>query len=303
MNETLRSNVQVNRLLMLHAQTSLHPGSGTALGAVDLPVQRECHTQWPVISGSALKGVLRDMYRQKLGGDNDDLFAVFGPETKDADKHAGAVSFTDARLLAYPVRSLCGVFAWVTCPAVLERLDRDLALAGEPRLGALPRFRAGAMAQAACDPNSPLLVEGRLVLEEFDFTRDAGIDVSGVIQWIAENATADAGTRTRLTSHLAVLGDDDFTHFVRHATEIVARIHLDYHSKTVKSGALFYQEFLPAETLFYSLVFANASRRDGTKDAKAIAKYLKDNLPPVLQIGGDETIGKGLCMVRFAGKE
>ena len=30
-----------NALLYLHAITSLHPGSGTALGVVDLPVQRE----------------------------------------------------------------------------------------------------------------------------------------------------------------------------------------------------------------------------------------------------------------------
>ena len=37
---------QAAALLFLHAQTSLHPGSGTALGVVDLPVQRERHTQW-----------------------------------------------------------------------------------------------------------------------------------------------------------------------------------------------------------------------------------------------------------------
>ena len=45
-------------LLGLHAQTALHPGSGTALGTVDLPVQRERHTHWPTIAGSALKGIL-----------------------------------------------------------------------------------------------------------------------------------------------------------------------------------------------------------------------------------------------------
>ena len=48
-------------------------------------------------------------------------------------------------------------------------------------------------------------------------------------------------------THLVVLHDDDFTHFVRHATEVVARVGLDYGSrKTVKQGALFYQEFLPS---------------------------------------------------------
>ena len=46
--------------LFIHAITSVHPGSGTALGHVDLPIQRERHTDWPMIPGSSLKGVLRD---------------------------------------------------------------------------------------------------------------------------------------------------------------------------------------------------------------------------------------------------
>ena len=43
-------------LLSLHALTSVHWGAGTSLGAVDLPIQRERHTDWPNGAGSALKG-------------------------------------------------------------------------------------------------------------------------------------------------------------------------------------------------------------------------------------------------------
>src|SRR5207253_4223138 len=57
---------QEKELLFLHAQTALHPGSGAALGTVDLPVQRERHTQWPTIASSALKGVLRDAIRGRI---------------------------------------------------------------------------------------------------------------------------------------------------------------------------------------------------------------------------------------------
>ncbi len=124
---------QATAMLFLHAQTALHPGSGTALGVVDLPIQRERHTQWPLIPGSSLKGVIRDACRRKAGNE-DRLFAAFGPDTADADKHAGAISITDARILAFPVRSLRGVFAWVTAPAVLERFNRDAGLAGMPQL-------------------------------------------------------------------------------------------------------------------------------------------------------------------------
>ncbi len=293
---------QQSALLFLHAQTGLHPGSGTALGTVDLPVQRERHTHWPVIPGSTLKGILRDACR-RAAGNTPDLFAAFGPETAEADKHAGALSLTDARILAFPVRSLKGVFAWVTCPAVLERLQRDMKLSGlNGTPFALPQ--PPAKDKALCATNSPLLLQqNRLVLEEFEFERTG--DAGDAAAWIATHAVADEPTQQRLRNHLVVLSDDDFTHFVRHATEIVARVGLDYERKTVKTGALFYEEFLPPETLFYSLVLASASRREGdNKTAGDILRYLRKNLPPVLQIGGDETIGKGLCAVRLVnGKE
>ncbi|WP_428937273.1 type III-B CRISPR module RAMP protein Cmr4 [Fontivita pretiosa] len=297
-----RSPQQAAALLFVHAQTGLHPGSGTALGTVDLPIQRERHTQWPVIPGSTLKGILRDACRRS-GGNNVDLFAAFGPETAEADKHAGALSLTDARILAFPVRSLKGVFAWVTCPAVLDRLKRDLNL-GQIDANTLSLPTAPARDKALCQQNGPLLVDGnKLVLEEFEFER-AG-DADAVATWVSQRAVADQATQKRLMSHLVVLHDDDFTHFVRHATEVVARVGLDYERKTVKTGALFYEEFLPAETLFYSVVLASASRREGpSKSAADILKYLGENLPPILQIGGDETIGKGLCAVRLdSGKD
>ncbi len=290
---------QVAELLYLHAQTALHPGSGTALGVVDLPVQRERHTQWPVIPGSTLKGILRDACRRKAGN-NSDLFLAFGPETAEADKHAGAISLTDARILAFPVRSLRGVFAWVTCSAVLERLKRDLSLNSElARANPFTLPGTPARDKALCRQGGSLLVDGnKLVLEEFEFESTGDADT--LAEWVAGRAVEDGPTQNRLKTHLAVLHDDDFTHFVRHATEVVARIGLDYQRKTVKSGALFYQECLPAETLFYSVVFANAGRRDNSMGALEVMDYLRKNLPPILQIGGDETTGKGICAVRLS---
>jgi len=324
---------QAAAVLFLHAQTSLHPGSGTALGVVDLPVQRERHTQWPLIPGSALKGILRDACRekakrqfqddsddtppakrrtrrQKANEDDAELVAAFGPGriSGEASTHAGAISVCDARILAFPVRSLKGVFAWVTCPAVLGRLARDLGLARQAGLPSVPEFAPDEREQAACPKSSPLLLQDggneRLVLEEFEFRRVADADLWAA--WLAQRAVADPFTQNRLRTHLVVLQDNEFTHFVRHATEVVARIGLDYEKKTVKNGALFYQEFLPPETLFYSLVFAADSRCENYKaTAGDLLKYVGDRLQevPVLQIGGDETTGKGLCAVRLVTAE
>jgi CRISPR-associated protein Cmr4 len=293
-----------NALLFLHAHTPLHPGSGTALGFVDLPIQRERHTQWPVIAGSALKGILRDACREKERSNYDgsrrraneeapNLTAVFGPgQIDDSSSHAGALTVTDARILAFPVRSPRGVFAWVTCPAVLERLSRDAKLAGQTVTGLPLSLGTG---EAACKEGGPLLLEGgSLLLEEFEFKRKASADE--LAGWIARCAVGDEPTSLRIKSHLAVIPDNEFTHFVRYATEVTARIGLDHDTKTVKEGALFYEEFLPAETIFYALVLATGSRKKG-KDMKAVEvlAYLDKNLPPFLQVGADETIGKGIC--------
>ena len=320
-------------LLGLHAQTALHPGSGAALGTVDLPVQRERHTQWPTIASSALKGVLRDAVRERIADRADlndlprwddgeerakrsgrrradadatlELNHLFGPPTAGSDKFAGALSVTDARLLAYPVRSLKGVFAWVSCPQALERLQRDAHLAGVSLSWSAPMVADNhALVATGC----PCLIGQSLVLEEFDIRQAPG-DVTSVSSWVARRLLPQsdvyAATRRRLESQLVVLSDNDFTHFVRHATEVTARVGLNYDTKTVKQGALFYQEFLPAETLFYSVVLVNAarSRSEQAPGAVSLLKTFREHLPEVLQLGGDETTGKGLCTVHLCPDE
>ena len=284
-------------LMFIHALTGLHPGSGTALGVVDLPVQRERHTDWPIVPGSSLKGVMRAESMHGAGEEDEDTLVLFGPEPAAASDHAGAVSFSDARILAFPVRSLTGVFAWTTCRAVLDRLARDLRIVGT----SLPECPSPDRDTIACASASPLLAaDGRVMLEEFEFVRCG--DADDIAAWIASRAVCDKGTAERLRSHLAVVHDDDFTHFVRNATEVVARVGLDYRSKTVRPGALFYEEYLPPETLFYTLVTASESRRPKHQASpEEVMSRLKSRAPSVLQIGGGETVGKGFCAVRFAG--
>ncbi|RMI19935.1 MAG: type III-B CRISPR module RAMP protein Cmr4, partial [Calditrichaeota bacterium] len=96
-----------NALLTLHAVTFLHPGAGQSTGLVDLPVQRERHTGFPMLASSGLKGSLRDKAEQAWGRDNADVAVIFGsPEAGGSDSCAGALIVSDARILAFPVRSL-----------------------------------------------------------------------------------------------------------------------------------------------------------------------------------------------------
>ena len=109
-------------ILGLHAETSIHAGAGSALDVIDLPIQREAHTNWPCVFGSAVKGALRACATAR-GAQHAEL--VFGPERTDSSEYAGALLVGDARLALLPVRSLTGHFRWVTCPAILDRLKRD----------------------------------------------------------------------------------------------------------------------------------------------------------------------------------
>lgn len=266
-------------ILYLRALTALHPGAGAALGAVDLPVQRERHTNWPMIPGASIKGVLRDACAESLRK------RLFG-EGDETGTSAGALSFTDARLLGFPVRSLKGVFAWVTCPQALERWKRDAALVGLAVGWNGAEFGED---EALVSRNSPCLHEGRIILEEFCFhCKHASLEFFPLLKNFER-------------PRLAVIDDSAFSHFVQYATEVTARIRLEDETKTVKEKHLFYQEFLPAETLLYSLVLA-ADARDGS-NVKAEQNLRDFQPPPFLQIGGDETTGKGLCELELKTRE
>lgn len=308
-------------LLGLYAQTSLHSGTGAALSAIDLPIQRERHTDWPTIAGSALKGILRDMCRDKLHAlsngstrkevDEDDsnaLTAVFGPgDINKTSSYSGAFSPTDARLLLMPVRSALDVFAYVTCRGALERLTRDATLAEVPtNLGNLPDLGDEEIVVATGTKlDIPWKDERNVLLEEHAFKVQAAHNCDIVAKWIADNLLPEANfsvSADRLKRSLVIVSDSSFTYFVKYATEVNARIALNPETKTVEEGALFYQEFLPSEALLYSVLLADRPRRKQVdmQDAHGVLKFVADNLRPIIQIGGDATTGKGLCATRLA---
>ncbi|MGB4096170.1 MAG: type III-B CRISPR module RAMP protein Cmr4, partial [Acetomicrobium sp.] len=162
----------------LIAEAPIHAGSGSEVGIVDLPIQRERHTSFPKIEGSGIKGCFREALKHsnktvKIRGreipSNDKLHItlVFGPEESGAE-HAGCIAFTDARILFFPVKSLKGVFAWVTCPLVLARFMEDIKTIG----GIGDDFSWDVQGLENCTPTeSQLTVSDNkvVVLEEFTF--------------------------------------------------------------------------------------------------------------------------------------
>ena len=106
-------------VLGLYFETPLHAPSGSVLGTIDQPIQRERTTQWPVVYASTLEESLRASMTQVVG--EDVAKTLFGSGNED-----GALSMGDARILLFPVRSTAAPFLWLTCPAAISRLRRDL---------------------------------------------------------------------------------------------------------------------------------------------------------------------------------
>jgi len=287
-------------LLTLYTRTPLHVGCGTSVDVVDLPIMRERITKFPVIPGSSLKGVLLQAAREHFENgtharSNNSLPAeaklLFGAIEKEGDTHnsnAGCVQIMEAKLLAFPVRSLAGCFAWITCPAVLRRFQRDSGAEF-----AIPDVQKD---QAIVAANSELIIQGqtKVVLEEYALTAISNGTEQGEVAEALGRLSTDSLWKDKATTRLAILHDEDFQHFVTTCTEVVARIVIDPATRT--NTNLFNQENVPCEALFYSVLSVVAPRRSAGDADLHLQALLKAH--PTLQIGGDETTGHGFCAVQ-----
>lgn len=307
-------------LMFLYCESSLHAGAGAGLGAVDLPIQRERVTGYPLVHGSALKGALRSLMPQDAKTD-----AIFGPSLKDDGtgtlENAGMIVVGDASILAFPVRSLKGVFAWVTSVDILARLHRELkqldpkfadfTVPDAPSAGSAYAVKGGDNTQDYSHVCNPVIVSGqsmRVYLEEFDFTVASNQTANAAAKWLAEHAIP-AGYdywRKRMKHALVILHDDAFRDFVRYATEVVTRIALIPETKTVKQGALWTEESLPAETLLFAPIRSTEQRTDkktpALSPAEAVSQIktnLSTNYHNRFQLGGNETVGQGIVSLNW----
>ena len=292
--------------LFLICETPLHAGSSSDLGIVDLPIQRERHTGFPKIEGSSLKGSIREHFEQKHGFKTKEIFSVFGSED-EANSQAGAIGITDARLLLFPVKSLKGVFAWITCPRVLYKAMQDMQLYGNKE--AIEVFDIEYPDLVSL--NSSLLIEGKhLILEEYAFEVTKSDKVSDLGKWLANQLYDDQDSywAKKIKTDIVVLNDDDFKDFVNLSTEVITRTKINNETGTVATGQLWTEEYLPADAIMYSLVLIgdelfNQDKTNGNGKMKKgdIDKFLSETFEqkPIMQIGGNATIGKGIVKTKF----
>ena len=320
---------EATQLVFYYAVSPVHMGAGSAIGAIDSPIQREVHTKHPMFAGSGLKGALRHHFNRawpRAEGDNRKpnslINRIFGPDT-NASEFAGALSLSDAQLVALPVRSLKGGFAYVSSPLALARLQRLASQAGIECKWQVPNVPENTAAVASDALLQNKGTEKQLILEAFEFMKSDVIGIGAIAEWIAKYAlpgTSNEYFAGKLKTDLVVLNDTDFSHFARHAMVVEPHVRINDESGTADDGGLFYVENLPPETLMVGLAQASIERfkKDSrSTESAALLNALEvlahvfagqGNVLPgiggrLLQIGGDATTGRGLVMVQAVDKK
>ena len=311
------------KAIFMHAITSVHAGSGSSVSYVDLPFQREVNTQFPVIYASEVRGIFRansfeekfsnisdfeglrkavesfisifgggedvkreiEKFRDEKGIDEEDKLRALENMTQPSQSPS-RVSFTDARILFFPVRSLKGVIAWITCPYVLKRLKRDFEIFGKKlEFGVLNLNENEAMVPKESELSFEHGSEGEgneiVVFEDFRLEKKEGFNVD-----VFEELLPDSIDFELFRKHAALVSDDVFKDLTMLGAEITPRIRINKETGTVAKGALWYEENVPAEAVFYSLMITE----EGTED------FIKDE---VIQVGGNGSTGHGIFKIKL----
>lgn len=295
-------------LMTLTTLTPTHPGSGTELSYVDMPIQREIHTGFPKIEAATLKGCIRNEVTVRHKGKEGEVNQLFG--ASGGGDFASALSFSDARLLFFPVKSVLGVFAWVTCPLALERFAEECKMIGCK--GEFPGINklSGGTAYIA-DKNTCRLIQSiqdksKIMLEDYTFLAAYDHSFKEMVEAIQKLLPKSQLLNNSFTERAICLSDDDFTDFVQHSTEVNARIRVNATTGTAADNALFTEEMLPSDCILYSLIFCTdtymsqkAQENETEQKMSALEvrnkfKELFDN--DLFQIGADSTLGKGIVL-------
>lgn len=292
-----RGNMPNTRIYWLHTLSPTHTGIGRGVGYIDLPIDRDKVTGWPIIRGSAFKGVLADHHKatddaRKESSDNGLLLkAAFGIAGDNNNSNAGALIPTDAKIVCLPVRSFRGTFAWVTSPLVLRALKRTLHLAEFSNLPDVPTN----LDESKCFVIGKTLVQDHKVyLEDLDF--DSIVNNEDAEKWASLIAEIifKGDNVTEFKNRFVVLPDSVFDFLCETGTEVQTRVRIDDDTKTVVPGALWTEESLPAETILMGLIQCDrvfGRDREENNEQTLLNKFTGSSL--MLQIGGKATVGRG----------
>jgi CRISPR-associated protein Cmr4 len=225
---------------------------------------------------------------------------LFGSDSAN-HAFAGALQFSEAKLLAFPIRSAKGSFGWVTCPLMLQRASRD---------GVIPSTLLHQLAepkedQAIFDPSNTgkLNLGTQIVLEEYTFGHANWLGYPKLAEELGK--LLDNPVWQEIKDRLVILSDGMMSFFAQNACEVAQHVRIDDETGTAAGGALFNQQNVPSEAMFRSVLNAfderttDKAKPDRRNAAKALEAFQGKAGGQVFQFGGDASTGLGYCTVRL----
>ena len=301
------------KTLFLYAVSPIHMGAGQAIGLIDNPIQREVHTNHPVFAGSGIKGAVRHRLYALLPKEDNRLNRYFGADSQGASDYAGAVSFSDAQLVLFPVRCTKAGYVYATSPLALARAKRLLQQSGLTTWD----YITDPVKEHCVVTQESLLVEKTndkgqknkmLYVEAYELIAKADEKLKAIATTLANYALADDQDffKNKIINDLVLMTDDDFSYFVKNATSIEPHVRINKDTGVAEAGGLFYTENLPPESVLIQNVMATAERsKAGTDKAEDVLAFVLDGdlglNGKLLQVGGDATTGRGQVLVNVAG--
>jgi CRISPR-associated protein Cmr4 len=317
------SPYEVAELVVIRAVTNLHPGVGRSGEIVDLPVQRD-NLGFPIIYSSSLKGALKSAL-WRFDQEREIVRTLFGPEPEEDEKFTSALAILDAPVIAFPVRSLEGVYAFATSPLLLHRLNEYTKMVGLEYefVRELSRLSIDDGKCCASTNVSKLLklgiegLENRIIINE-------EIDVEPMeLETQKIDKMKELEKLLGVEERLVLLSNNEALRAMERSLVRVTRIAIERERKTVKGGALWTEEYIPWGTIFTTVFlyskatlsnsFLKKIEREGRvniieeiKKLQENAENTKDKIHKLLDeskyyliIGGNETIGRGIVKLEI----
>ena len=286
-----------------YAVTSLHVGMGRSSGVVDLPIQRDPQG-FPIIFSSTFKGALKQYCGTVYNAINDNgridcskanvCCCLFGGEG-EADV-TSIISISDLYPIAIPVPSLDRGYVYLTSKylinAVVDLFSAVNYEEGVKLLSSLVSQSGGSQGEATIGT-------------------DIKVPLFKVTSSLLDTLSNLGSIAKKMSEGIAVEEDDS-----RAVLEIergiikYTRNRINLNTKTVSTGSLWTEEYLPHGSIFAGIMFLNTPRRNkycnGDKMCDDQCAYQKvnefiKNKEFYLNVGGKETIGKGIVKVRILG--
>ena len=298
-----------NTVVWFYTVSPVHMGSGSAIGMIDNPIQREVHTNYPYFAGSGIKGAVRHNF-QTLGGDKAVINKIFGPDSGSENLYAGAVSFSDAQLVLFPIRSMRHGFVYATSPQILARTQR-LINSSSAEGGNVVSWDIETVDDGHCIVHNERLLsdDKKIHLELFEYRKQETSSSKAIARDIAkcaiDGSKGNGFFKNKIEEDLVILSDGDFRFFVETAIVVEPHVRIDERTGSASSRGLFYTENLPPESLLISQILASKTRsgdENADLDSACVMSQMKCVLDgKTIQIGGDSTTGRGLVSCRFMG--